>query len=155
MAEKLRHYEIVFLVHPDQSEQVPNFIQRYEGIIKNAGGNIHRLEDWGKRTLAYPIQKLTKAHYVLMNVECDEKTLEEITTNFRYHDAILRNLVLKCEKALTEVTPILKALQTVEVAAEVKSPKGQHKTFVPPENVIPDVVEENIEEELSATGSEE
>ncbi|GAA5524353.1 hypothetical protein Maes01_00910 [Microbulbifer aestuariivivens] len=105
----MRHYEIVFLVHPDQSEQVPGMVERYSASIKDSGGQVHRLEDWGRRRLAYPINKIHKAHYVLMNVECTEEALEELTTNFRYNDAVLRNMVIREDEAITEESPIMKA----------------------------------------------
>ncbi|SEA43461.1 30S ribosomal protein S6 [Microbulbifer marinus] len=105
----MRHYEIVFLVHPDQSEQVPGMVERYTATIKDSGGQVHRLEDWGRRRLAYPINKIHKAHYVLLNVECTEEALEELTTNFRYNDAVLRNLVIREDEAITEESPIMKA----------------------------------------------
>lgn len=98
----MRHYEILFLVHPDQSDQVPAMLKRYKALIEENGGTIHRLEDWGRRQLAYPIKKVHKAHYVLMNIECDDKSINEIKTNFRYNDAILRNLILRRELAITE-----------------------------------------------------
>jgi ribosomal protein S6 len=105
----VRHYEIVFLVHPDQSEQVPAMIERYRGIITAAGGAIHRLEDWGRRQLAYPIAKVHKAHYVLMNVECDKATLDELTGGFRFSDAVIRHLVLSMPSAVTEPSPMARA----------------------------------------------
>jgi len=105
----MRHYEIVFLVHPDQSEQVPAMIERYSKVITDEGGAVHRLEDWGRRQLAYSIEKIHKAHYVLMNVEATEAAMEELTTTFRYNDAILRNLVLRTDEAVTEESPIMKA----------------------------------------------
>ncbi|MCL5260560.1 MAG: 30S ribosomal protein S6 [Gammaproteobacteria bacterium] len=105
----MRHYEIVFLVHPDQSEQVPSMIQRYEALVKSGGGQIHRLEDWGRRQLAYPINKVHKAHYVLMNVECDNNTLKEINNNFRFNDAIIRSLVLACKEAITTPSPMMRS----------------------------------------------
>ncbi len=105
----MRHYEIVFLVHPDQSEQVPAMVERYTSSIKANGGQVHRLEDWGRRQLAYSINKIHKAHYVLMNIECNDAVLEELTTNFRYNDAILRNLVIREDGAITEESFILKA----------------------------------------------
>lgn len=105
----MRHYEIVFMVHPDQSEQVPGMIERYTASVKNTGGQVHRLEDWGRRQMAYSINKIHKAHYVLMNVECTDEALEELTTNFRYNDAVLRNLVIREDEAITEESPILKA----------------------------------------------
>ena len=105
----MRHYEILFMVHPDQSEQVGGMIERYTKMIKDAGGAVHRLEDWGRRQLAYPINKIHKAHYVLMNVECGQEVLDELTSIFRYNDAIIRNLVIKRDEAVTEMSHIQKA----------------------------------------------
>jgi small subunit ribosomal protein S6 len=105
----MRHYEIVFLVHPDQSEQVPAMVERYKGSITSTGGAVHRFEDWGRRQLAYSINKIHKAHYILMNVECGETVLDELTTTFRYNDAILRHLVIRTDEAITEESPIMKA----------------------------------------------
>ncbi len=105
----MRHYEIVFMVHPDQSEQVPGMIERYTGSVKEAGGQIHRLEDWGRRQLAYPINKLHKAHYVLINVEAPQEVIDELETTFRYNDAILRNVVIRTKHAVTEASPMVKA----------------------------------------------
>lgn len=105
----MRHYEIVFLVHPDQSEQVPGMIERYTGILTQAGGQIHRLEDWGRRQLAYPIIELHKAHYVLMNVEATAESVEELETAFRFNDAVLRNMVMRTKAATTEASPMAKA----------------------------------------------
>jgi small subunit ribosomal protein S6 len=105
----MRHYEIVFLVHPDQSEQVPAMIERYKGIIAVDGGRVHRLEDWGRRQLAYPIAKVHKAHYVLMNIECDQKAINELTGAFRFSDAVLRHLVVSMNEAITEPSPMAKA----------------------------------------------
>ena len=105
----MRHYEIVFMVHPDQSEQVPGMIERYTGSVKEAGGQVHRLEDWGRRQLAYPINKLHKAHYVLMNVEAPQEVIDELETTFRYNDAILRNVVIRTKHAVTEASPMVKA----------------------------------------------
>ena len=104
----MRHYEIVFVVHPDQSDQVPAMIERYTQMVTESEGKVHRLEDWGRRQLAYPINKIHKAHYVLMNVECGTAVLDEIVTLFRYNDAILRNLVIKTDEAMTEESLILK-----------------------------------------------
>ncbi len=104
----MKHYEIVFLVHPDQSEQVPAMVERYRANIESRGGTIHRLEDWGRRQLAYPIQKVPKAHYVLMNVECDQEALDEITSAFRFNDAVLRHLVTRRDEAVTEPSPMAK-----------------------------------------------
>ena len=104
-----RHYEVVFLVHPDQSEQVPAMIERYKALVENGNGTIHRLEDWGRRQLAYPIQNLVKAHYVLMNIEADQSVLNELTESFRFNDAVLRNLVMKRDEADTEQSLIMKS----------------------------------------------
>lgn len=107
-AENTRHYEVVFLVHPDQSEQVPAMIERYSNLINQQNGKIHRLEDWGRRPLAYPINKVMKAHYVLMNIECTQNTVNELSENFRYNDAVIRNMVLKVENAATQPSPVMK-----------------------------------------------
>ena len=104
----MRHYEIVFIVHPDQSEQVPAMVERYRPLITGRGGKIHRLEDWGRRQLAYPIQKVHKAHYVLMNIECDGETLNELETAFKFNDAVLRHLTVRMDKAVTEPSPMMK-----------------------------------------------
>jgi small subunit ribosomal protein S6 len=104
----LRHYEIVFLVHPDQSEQVPAMIEKYQQVLTSEGGTVHRLEDWGRRQLAYPINKVHKAHYVLMNVECDVPQLEEVTTAFRFNDAVIRHLVINTDEAVTEASPMMR-----------------------------------------------
>ncbi len=116
----MRHYEIVFLVHPDQSEQVSAMIDRYKTLVESSGGTVHRLEDWGRRQLAYPINKIHKAHYVLLNVECDEKTRDEIATAFKFNDAVIRNLVLKRDEAITDMSILAKA-KTESDAADKKS----------------------------------
>ena len=105
----MRHYEIVFMVHPDQSEQVPGMIERYSNTITKDGGNIHRLEDWGRRQLAYPINKIHKAHYVLMNVEASNDAMDELTTTFRYNDAVISNLVIRRDEPVTDESFIMKA----------------------------------------------
>ncbi len=107
----MRHYEIVFLVHPDQSEQVPAMLERYKTMITQGGGVIHRVEDWGRRQLAYPITKIHKAHYLLMNIETDQKTLGELTGAFRFSDAVLRHLVVKMDEAVTEPSPMARAAE--------------------------------------------
>lgn len=104
----MRHYEIVFLVHPDQSEQVPAMTERYRSMIEADGGHIHRLEDWGRRQLAFPIAKMHKAHYVLMNIECGQATLDELIGAFRFNDAVLRHMVIRCDRAITEPSPLIK-----------------------------------------------
>ena len=104
----MRHYEIVFMVHPDQSAQVPAMLERYRGLIESASGSIHRLEDWGRRQLAYPINKIHKAHYVLMNIECDGEALAELENSFKFNDAVLRHLTIKTRKAVTTPSPMMK-----------------------------------------------
>ncbi len=104
----MRHYEICFIVHPDQSEQVPGMVERYRSIVTAKGGSIHRLEDWGRRQLAYPIQKIHKAHYVLMNIECDGETLNELEHSFKFNDAVLRHLTVKMKAAVTSPSPMMK-----------------------------------------------
>jgi small subunit ribosomal protein S6 len=104
----MRHYEIVFIVHPDQSEQVPAMVERYRGMVGGNNGKIHRIEDWGRRQLAFPIQKVHKAHYVLMNIECDQKTLDELEDAFKFNDAVLRHLTVKMDGAVTGPSPMMK-----------------------------------------------
>jgi len=103
----MRHYEIVFLVHPDQSDQVPAMIKKYSGIVTASGGKIHREEDWGRRQLAYPINKIHKAHYILLNIECNKEVIEEISSNFKFNDAVIRNMILQRKSAITEKSSIL------------------------------------------------
>ncbi|MFD2190875.1 30S ribosomal protein S6 [Pistricoccus aurantiacus] len=116
----MRHYEIVFMVHPDQSEQVQAMVERYTSLVTESGGSIHRLEDWGRRHLAYPINKIHKAHYVLMNIECSGETLDEIENIFRFNDAIIRSLVVRCKEAVTEASPMMKQ-------SEEKRPRREEK----------------------------
>ena len=118
----MRHYEIVFLVHPDQSEQVPGMLDRYRSSIENNGGKIHRLEDWGRRQLAYPIQKIHKAHYILMNIECDQATLDEMESGFRFNDAVIRNLVIRRDKAITEPSPLVRREESSEDRTPAPAP---------------------------------
>lgn len=110
----MRHYEICFIVHPDQSEQVPAMIERHKTFVESHGGKVHRVEDWGRRQLAYPIEKLVKAHYVLMNIECGPEVLDEIENGFRFNDAVLRHLTVKMKKAETEPSPMMKAVEKEE-----------------------------------------
>ncbi len=118
----MRHYEIVFLVHPDQSEQVPAMLERYQSMITTGGGNIHRLEDWGRRQLAYPINKIHKAHYLLFNIECDKAVLEELIDAFRFNDAVLRHLVVSRDEAVTEASPMAKS---AEDERETRRPRSR------------------------------
>jgi len=120
----MRHYEIVFIVHPDQSEQVPAMIDRYKATLATAGGKIHRMEDWGRRQMAYMIDKLAKAHYVCMNIECDQKTLEELEHAFKFNDAVLRHLIIKTKKAEIEPSIMMKEVQREEArkSAQTEAP---------------------------------
>ena len=120
----MRHYEICFIVHPDQSEQVPAMIERYKGVIAQRNGIVHRLEDWGRRQLTYPSQKVHKAHYVLMNIECDQETVNELEHSFKFSDAVLRHLIIKMTKAVTAPSPMMKeekSRSVMERAPEAKS----------------------------------
>ena len=124
----MRHYEICFIVHPDQSEQVPAMIERYKGVIAQHHGIVHRLEDWGRRQLTYPIQKVHKAHYVLMNIECDQETVTELEQSFKFSDAVLRHLIIKMTKAVTAPSPMMKeekSKSVMERAPEAKTPEAQ------------------------------
>jgi len=123
----MRHYEIVFLVHPDQSEQVPQMVERYRASIENTGGTIHRLEDWGRRQLAYPINKIHKAHYVLMNVECGSEALAEIESAFRFNDAVLRNLIIRRKAAITETSPLAKEEEKDDAPVAAPAPEAASK----------------------------
>lgn len=142
----MRHYEIVFLVHPDQSEQVPGMIERYTSTIQSSGGTVHRLEDWGRRQLAYSINKIHKAHYVLLNVECTEEALEELTTNFRYNDAVLRNLVIRQDEAVSEESPIMKAEKE---SRERKANRQERRDEEKADDKSSDKSEDNAEAEES------
>ncbi len=117
----MRHYEVVFIVHPDQSEQVPGMVERYKSLVTGRGGVIHRLEDWGRRQLAYPIQKVHKAHYVLMNIESDFETVAELENAFRFNDAVLRHLTIQVKKAVTAPSPMMKE----EKARSLLEPKAE------------------------------
>lgn len=128
----MRHYEIVFLVHPDQSAQVSAMVERYRSIIETASGHIRRLEDWGRRQLAYPINKMHKAHYVLMNIECDQKTLDELESGFHFNDAILRSLIVRRDEAVTEPSPLARGDHSSSVAeAEPAAKVASNEASVP------------------------
>ena len=121
----MRHYEVVFMVHPDQSEQVPAMVERYKALIEGANGKIHRLEDWGRRQLAYPINKIHKAHYILMNIECGQTTLDELEELFRYNDAIIRNIIIRREHAITEESLLAKSAEEKR-ARKAQREEAQH-----------------------------
>ena len=117
----MRHYEVVFIVHPDQSEQVPAMIERYKTLVTGQNGTIHRLEDWGRRQMAYPIQKVHKAHYVLMNIEAGKETLAELENSFKFNDAVLRHLTIKMDKTVTAASPMMKE----EKSKSLTEPKAE------------------------------
>jgi small subunit ribosomal protein S6 len=127
----MKHYEIVLLVHPDQSEQVPAMLERYRSMIEGKGGHVHRLEDWGRRQLAYPITKIHKAHYILMNIECNREVIEELSSAFRFNDAVIRNLLLSKKKAITEPSPLAKSKDEKESAYRADDP--YHEEMEPDE----------------------
>ncbi|MGF1742851.1 30S ribosomal protein S6 [Vibrio profundum] len=129
----MRHYEIVFMVHPDQSEQVAGMIERYTGSITEAGGTIHRLEDWGRRQMAYPINKLHKAHYVLMNVEAGQAVIDELETAFRFNDAVLRNMIMRTKAAVTEQSIMLKQKEERAPRSDDRAPRREERTEAKPE----------------------
>ena len=150
----MRHYEIVFLVHPDQSEQVVGMIDRYRNMIESNGGKIHRLEDWGRRQLAYPINKIYKAHYVLMNIECDQSVRDELESAFRFNDAVIRNLIMKRDEAITEMSVLAKEKaeeaerkpRAAEAAEEESSADSDDKPEVEGEEISEAASEEVTEE---------
>lgn len=140
----MRHYEIVFLVHPDQSEQVPAMIERYKGIVASGGGTIHRLEDWGRRQLAHTIAKVHKAHYVLMNIECAKATLDELIDAFRFSDAVLRHLVIRRDEAVT--TPSFLAKSSEDEAREVATDRSSEQPEAAPPEEVGEVVDSEAAE---------
>ncbi len=133
----MRHYEIVFLVHPDQSEQVSAMLERYRAIIESGNGSIHRLEDWGRRQLAYPINKIHKAHYVLMNIECDGDVLEQLNSAFRFNDAVIRNLVIKRDTAITEASFLIKSEEEREEKPAPAADEGQDLSAATEKQEVP------------------
>ncbi len=147
----MRHYEICFLVHPDQSEQVPAMLERYRGLIEGRGGDIHRLEDWGRRQLAYPISKLHKAHYVLMNIECDAETLAELEGVFRFNDAVLRHLSIRRQAALTDQSPMLKAKEEKDRSSRDQDNRRRDRS----ENSAPDAEAAKVDKDDSGKAETE
>ena len=157
----MRHYEVVFLVHPDQSEQVPGMVERYGASVAAGGGTVHRSEDWGRRQLAYPINKIHKAHYILMNIECGQDVLDELNSTFRYNDAVIRSLVIRRNDAVTGESPIMK-LENAEKAdkearerrnaARIKAEAAEKAAAKPEEPAAP--VVEVTEAESDAEGGE-
>ncbi|MGI9227777.1 MAG: 30S ribosomal protein S6 [Gammaproteobacteria bacterium] len=150
----MRHYEIVFLVHPDQSDQVPAMIERYRSIIENQGnGKIHRLEDWGRLQLEYPIQKVHKAHYILMNIECGKEVIDEMTSAFRFNDAVIRNLVIAMKRAITEPSPMMKIIEKEKDesgdVSKSKTAKSSDDTAVAENDDITPSTGDEADEEIS------
>ena len=155
----MRHYEVVFLIHPDQSEQVPGTMGRYKSLVEGSGGTVHRLEDWGRRQLAYPIQKLHKAHYVLMNIECDQSGLAELVDAFKFNDAVLRHLVIRREQAYTAASPLVKEKEQADAekharaVAEEKAAEARARREA--EESTADGGEDDAEEKADATAGAE
>ncbi|MCK5696988.1 MAG: 30S ribosomal protein S6 [Gammaproteobacteria bacterium] len=147
----MRHYEIVFLVHPDQSEQVPAMIERYRTTVETNDGVVHRLEDWGRRQLAYPINKIHKAHYVLMNVECDPANIDELTHAFRFNDAVIRNLIISMKKPYTDASPLAneRAKDKEETPSEMPSENPESPSEKPASPA-----EKTVENEDSSTSED-
>ena len=154
----MRHYEIVFLVHPDQSEQVPAMVERYQGMVTESGGNVHRSEDWGRRQLAHPINKIHKAHYALLNVECGFSVVEEIKTAFKFNDAVLRHLVISRDEAVTEASPMAVAVAEEKAkekeAQQRREAKAAAEAAMRVETVVEEKVEEAAEEADQEAGAE-
>ena len=142
----MRHYEIVFLVHPDQSEQVPAMVERYRNMIVNSGGSVHREEDWGRRQLEFPIKKIHKAHYVLMNIECSKEILDELESAFRFNDAVLRHLTLTCKAAITEKSAMMMEVEREESAKS--SDRRPVASSDDAENSVEEVVEALVDPEV-------
>ncbi len=143
----MRHYEIIFMVHPDQSEQVPGMVERYKGQIQDGGGSVHRLEDWGRRQLAYPINKIHKAHYVMMNVECSQEVLDELSSAFKFNDAVLRNMVIRRDEAITEQSILAKA----EKERDERPPRRDYNAEASSEDDTDDEEETEVEDEETAS----
>ena len=146
----MRHYEIVFLVHPDQSEQVPAMVEKYHGMVTESGGTVHRSEDWGRRQLAHPINKIHKAHYALLNIECDVAVVDEIKTAFKFNDAVLRNLVMSRDDAVTEASPM--AVAVAEEKAKEKEAQQRREAKAAAEAAMRS---EEAEKESAAADSDD
>jgi small subunit ribosomal protein S6 len=145
----MRHYEIVFIVHPDQSEQVPAMIERYRQMVTSRSGQVHRLEDWGRRQLAFPIQKVHKAHYVLMNIECDQESLDELEHAFKFNDAVLRHLIVNMTRAVVEPSPMMKEEKSRTVVGEGARPDSTRADSTRPEAAR----REDMDEKPTVTGA--
>ncbi len=157
----MRHYEIVFLVHPDQSEQVPAMVERYQGMVSGSGGTVHRTEDWGRRQLAHPINKIHKAHYILLNVECDFAVIEEIKSAFRFNDAVLRNLIMSRDDAVTEASPMAVAVaeekakeREAQQRRDAKAAAEAAMRATESEKAVEDKAEETVAEDAEEAAAE-
>jgi|KBSMisStaDraftv2_1062788.scaffolds.fasta_scaffold21358_3 small subunit ribosomal protein S6 len=155
----MRHYEIVFIVHPDQSEQVPGMIERYRQMVTSRNGHIHRLEDWGRRQLTFPIQKVHKAHYVLMNIECDQSTLDELEHAYKFNDAVVRHLIVNMTRAVTEPSPMMKEEKSRSVVGDGTRSDGARSEGARPDGARPEPartegVEKPAPSETAAASSE-
>lgn len=151
----MRHYEIVFLIHPDQSDQVPAMIERYSNVVTESGGVIHRVEDWGRRQLAYAINKVRKAHYVMLNVEADQSAIDDLATQFRFNDLVLRNLIIKRDSAITDESPMAKVAAEERESAARRSAAVERKPAPAPEPVAAEPAETASAEETPAAESAE
>ena len=149
----MRHYEIVFLIHPDQSEQVPAMVEKYQGMVTGSGGQVHRLEDWGRRQLAHTINKIHKAHYVLMNIECEQSVLDEILNAFKFNDAVLRHLVVRRDEAVTEASPLAKSDEEQE--EKPAAPAAEEPAAEAAEDAAEEAAEEPAEEAQEEAADEE
>jgi small subunit ribosomal protein S6 len=147
----MRHYEVVFLVHPDQSEQVPSMVERYAASVAAGNGTVHRSEDWGRRQLAYPINKIHKAHYILMNIECGQEVLDELNSTFRYNDAVIRSMVIRRTEAITAESPIMKLENADKADKEAREAEAAPEAEAPEADKAKDVV---AEEQPEAEGGE-
>jgi small subunit ribosomal protein S6 len=150
----MRHYEVVFMVHPDQSEQVPGMIDRYSKVVEAGSGQIHRLEDWGRRQLAYPIDKIHKAHYVLMNIECGQDVVDELSSNFRYNDAVLRNLIIKTDEAKTGETAIMRAERSERADKESRERREAERAAKAAQEEIEQAEDDDQDDDSDESGEE-
>jgi small subunit ribosomal protein S6 len=151
----MRHYEICFLVHPDQSEQVPAMLERYRNMIEEKKGSIHRLEDWGRRQLAYPIAKLHKAHYVLMNIECDNETLNELESLFRFNDAVLRHLTIRKQSAAVDQSEMLKAKEEKDRSSRDHSERRRAPSDSRPDDIDDDSDSDDEDDDIDDTDTDD
>jgi small subunit ribosomal protein S6 len=150
----MRHYEVVFLVHPDQSEQVPGMVERYAASVAAGGGSVHRSEDWGRRQLAYPINKIHKAHYILMNIECGQDVLDELNSTFRYNDAVIRSMVIRRNEAVTVESPIMKLENAEKAEKEARERRNAARAKADAEAAAAKPAEEAAEVNVEAEGGE-